>query len=183
MTDENQVYDPRRAGVIGRYHSQLHLTHQSVAEHTWQVLRILTTLWPDAPREVLIYVIYHDIAEGVTGDAPYPVKLGNRDIKRLLDEEEDKAIVKMREVWEIPGIPKLTEEQLRIVKGCELIEMWEWSLYEENMGNRYASIVAERLLVRFPDYYCIPGFGKRFSDYVQRRGKYELGYQRNAKPA
>ena len=175
---EKQIYDPRRAGLVPRYHAQIHLSNQSVAEHTWQVLRIITTVWPQVPADVLKQIIYHDIAEGVTGDMPYPTKLADLKLKRLMDEAECRAINDMEKVWGIPEIPTLDQQTKAIVKACELVEMWEWALYEKNLGNKYAKLVESRLLPRITDTV----FGdikitKQFHEYVSKRRDYENEYR------
>lgn len=181
MMDEAQIYDPRRAGLVERYHAQIHTSHQSVAEHTWQVMRILTTIWPQVPSHIMLYVIYHDVAEGVTGDTPYPVKLEDLRIKRLLDQAEERAYEVMKRVWHTPKLPNLIPEEKKIVKACELIEMLEWALYEINLGNRYAEIVVNRIEERLPEIYLIPHWGEKFMAYVNQRSIYEHRYQQHAK--
>jgi 5'-deoxynucleotidase YfbR-like HD superfamily hydrolase len=151
MENNLQTFDPRRAGVIERYHAQTHVSRQTVGEHTWQVLRILTTIWPDIPKHVLIYAIYHDIAEGVTGDAPYTLKLGDARIKKLMDESENIAYAEIQKHWNIPDLPSLSDDEKKIFKACELIEMAEYAMYEMNLGNKYAKVVYYRLAPRIRD--------------------------------
>lgn len=176
--NEKQIFDPRRAGLVSRYHAQIHLSNQSVGEHTWQVLRILTTVWPQVPAHIMTYVVYHDVAEGVVGDVPYPTKLADLRIKHLMDKAEDQAVDDMALHWGTPPIPKLNVEQKAIVKACELVEMWEYSLHEQNLGNKYAVLVANRLLPRIKDtQFGDTELSKRFHAYVKRRGEYENEYR------
>lgn len=173
MNNDLQIYDPRRAGLIERYHAQTHVTHQTVGEHTWQVLRILTTIWPSAPQHVLVYGVYHDIAEGVTGDVPYPVKLGDFKIKRLMDLAEEATVVELQKKWGIPSLPSLTDWEKRIFKGCELIDFLEYAWYEKNLGNKYAQIIIDRVMPRVIELYMLPDFGDKFKAYVEQRLAYE----------
>ena len=173
MNNELQIYDPRRAGLIERYHAQTHVTQQTVGEHTWQVLRILTTIWPQVPQHILVYGVYHDIAEGVTGDVPYPVKLGDLKIKRLMDLAEEATVAELQRKWGTPRIPTLTDLEKKVFKGCELIDFLEYAWYEKNLGNKYAQIIIDRVMPRVVGLYSLPDFGSKFQNYVEQRLAYE----------
>lgn len=64
-----------RGGDVRRYHAEprAHIS-QDVASHTWRMMAILLHLWPEASPELLRAALYHDVAEGYTGDVPAPVK-------------------------------------------------------------------------------------------------------------
>ena len=63
-----------RGGGVKRYHMEGGMVAQLVSDHTWRLLIILLHLWPEISREAMFYAIYHDVPEGLTGDAPAPVK-------------------------------------------------------------------------------------------------------------
>lgn len=69
--------DPLRlildGGRVARYHAEPDAPRQTVAEHSWRVAVIAGSLYPDRPALVLA-ALYHDAAEGVTGDVPAPAK-------------------------------------------------------------------------------------------------------------
>lgn len=168
------THDPRRAGLVRRYHAQPHLVPQSVGEHTWQLLRIITTIWPDVPRSVILYVIYHDIAEGCTGDIPYTVKLAYPEIKKHVDTVEDHAITNMRRSWEVPQFREPSSEEKAFVKACELVEFAEYSWNELMMGNKYIEVVLQRVIPRIEQTQLMPTFlNTRFHEYFKRRREYE----------
>lgn len=174
IDDDLYIHDPRRAGLVKRYHSQAHQSTQTVAEHTWQLLRIITTIWPEAPRSVLMHVIYHDIPEGCTGDLPYTTKLASTEIKRHMDALEDSAMCAMRRLWNVPRINVLTVDEKQFVKACELVEFIEYFWNEKNMGNRYIESLLRRIMlkvseVRLNDTYL----NTRFHEYVKTREHYE----------
>lgn len=174
INDDLFVHDPRRAGLVRRYHAQPHLVPQTVAEHTWQLLRIMTTIWPDTPKNLLLYAIYHDIAEGCTGDLPYTTKLASPDIKAHMDALEDEAIKNMTKLWGTPVIPLPTNEEKKFMKACELVEFAEYSWNELRMGNQYIRAVLQRVLpriksVKFENTYL----NTRFHEYVKQRKVYE----------
>ncbi len=176
INEEVFVHDPRRAGGVKRYHAQTHIVTQTVAEHTWQLLRIATTIWPEIPRHVMLYIQYHDIAEGCTGDLPYTTKLKSAVIKENMDLLETGALREMNKLWDLPGLPKITDEERRFVKACEYVEFAEYSWNERNLGNKYIQVVLDRVLpliknTKLTDTYL----NTRFHSYVKARKNYEEG--------
>jgi 5'-deoxynucleotidase YfbR-like HD superfamily hydrolase len=136
----NPRLDPRLAGEIPRYHTWPHLRPQSIAEHSWQLMRIVKDVSPFAvPSCVYEYILHHDVGETATGDIPYPVKKNNPDLKAIMDELEATALKDM-------GIklPVLPSYWYKLIKACELIEMWEWAYGELLRGNEFARLVMER---------------------------------------
>lgn len=71
MSLESQL----RAGGVVRYHAIPELPKQTIAEHTWRLIRILRLIWPDAPDHVIRHAECHDMDELFIGDIPAPVKI------------------------------------------------------------------------------------------------------------
>lgn len=139
--------DIRLAGRVSRWHTWPHIREQSVAEHTWQVLRILMAIWPGVlPGRLTAYVVAHDIGEIRVGDPPYPIKADNPVLKREMDRLEGEAQGELCADWMLDCPPSLTETERFAFKLAEFIEMWEWGWEEELLGNRFAIKVKERCL-------------------------------------
>lgn len=144
MLEKHQA-DPRRAGLVRRYHTWEQLHEQTVAEHTWQVIRVLWAIWPDVPRHVIQYALTHDCGEHEVGDPPYPSKNNlSPETRSELNTAEQSAILKMCEPWALPAPPQITEEEALVFKLAEYIEGWEHCLAEVNLGNKYASLPGTR---------------------------------------
>lgn len=139
------TFDPRQVGEVMRYHTWKRLHDQSVGEHTWQILRILLTVWPDAPRRVMIYAIVHDMGE-MFGDISYPFKKLIPSLKAGSVAAEAHVIAEMRKVLGVPRHNHLSPYEIAVFKLCEYVEMWECGLSEVNMGNRYAAIIVDRCM-------------------------------------
>jgi 5'-deoxynucleotidase YfbR-like HD superfamily hydrolase len=141
----NLVHDPRAAGHVRRYHTWAIHKEQTVAEHTWQILRILLTVWPSAPRNVIIHALMHDAGE-MSGDIQYPFKLMFTELKAGGDKAENYVRKMQRDGIGAPeALHPMSAFEKNVVKCCDNLEMWEYGLCEVNMGNRYALIVVNRM--------------------------------------
>ena len=136
--------DPRMAGCVLRWHTWPHLREQTVADHTWQTMRMLLAIWPLAPQEMLVYVLGHDAGEIATGDMPYPVKKNNPALKREADRIEKEARLAMCIPWGFPPSRPIPEPWMVIFKLAEFMEMWEDGHHELMLGNRFAAPVVTR---------------------------------------
>lgn len=146
MKIEPVTLDPRRAGQVTRYHTWPRLREQSVGEHSWQVQRILLAVWPDAPRHLILHCMTHDVGESVSGDPPYPIKALNVDLKKACDRIEREAHLMMTVDWYLPSATLLSDFESHVFKICEFVEMWEWGLFEQSLGNQNAELVVMRCL-------------------------------------
>ncbi len=138
--------DPRTAGDVLRYHTWRTIQQQTNAAHSWQVARILLAIWPSAPREVLIQTLMHDIGEVVSGDLPYPVKRENPDLKAACDRIETAAHLAMCAPWGVPPPQVLTNEARAVIKLAEYLEMAEFGMVEEQLGNVHGTLIVSRCL-------------------------------------
>jgi 5'-deoxynucleotidase YfbR-like HD superfamily hydrolase len=136
--------DARLAGRVIRYHTWPHIRQTCVAEHSWQLLRILLKIWPSVPAHVLAYVVRHDVGELTTGDAPYPVKVDNPVLGDEMRRVEAEALELQIAGGFLADTPELSPDEKWAVKLAEFIEMWEWALEELLLGNQFARLVAQR---------------------------------------
>lgn len=125
----------RLSGLVERYHTWPTITRQSNAEHTWQLLRIYIEVFGAPLPEVTVRIVYHDSGELRTGDPPFPFKAVNPEVKHIFDTHEGMAISDMRGGEPLPVV---SQDEMRRIKACDLLEMWEHGLHERTMGNRFA---------------------------------------------
>jgi hypothetical protein len=136
--------DPRMAGQVLRYHTWPSHTRQNIADHTWQLMRIVLAIWPDAPRDVLVELMFHDVGEVGTGDIPYPIKKDNPSVGREMNRLEEETRLSMCIPWGVPGPAKLPPGVKFVCKIAEFIEMWEWGAQERLMGSVFGKNVEDR---------------------------------------
>lgn len=138
--------DPRHGLQVKRYHTWRVIQQQSNGEHSAQISRIMITVWPDCPRHLLIHAVLHDIGE-MAGDLPYPSKKNDPALKERMNIAEMRVHRKMSEKFMLPSAVFLNEYDQIFFKFCEYLEMWEHCLQEQNMGNKYATVMATRMLI------------------------------------
>lgn len=145
MMDREHVRLNRRcAGNVIRYHTWPTHIKQTIADHTFHVLRIYYELWPedfqDPTIRLMHYILYHDFAEIATGDIPYPVKMQNPELKIIMNKLEYQQLYDMN----IDNI-ELPEIQKTRVKLCDLAEMYEFAHHERKLGNSMAEPICGRV--------------------------------------
>lgn len=166
--------DPRHGLQVQRYHTWPTIRKQSVGEHSAQVSRIMLSIDPGCCRDLLVHAIEHDVGEMV-GDLPWPVKRNDSVIKGRMDMAEENLCSAMHEQWNFPSLilsrHHLSSLELEFFKMCESIEMWEYALQEQNMGNRYATVVATRMLLAASELMgrMVPKIKSAARLYVARR--------------
>ena len=131
MNLRNPGKSPRLSGGVMRYSSWPTIQQQTVADHTWQKLRIYHGIWGAPDAAMFEHILFHDGAEVSVGDIPFPCKAENPDLKEVHGKLESKMLE------EIHGYTDLmTEAEAWKLKVCDLIEMWEFGIVERVLGNK-----------------------------------------------
>lgn len=121
---EEHFLDPRRAGeVLCLYDIPAHHT-QTIGERSWQVLRILLAIWPDAPSYMIKHCIVRDVG-----------KISVSEIAHLT----------MAKPWDLPPPQQLSGYEHQVFQLAQQIETLEWALEERNLGNNYAAGIEARV--------------------------------------
>ena len=61
-----------------------------------------------------------------------------------MDRIEDNGRLEMSTVWGVPHKTSLTLDEHAMLKMADMLDMWEWGLYEKKLGNQFAVVVSER---------------------------------------
>jgi hypothetical protein len=162
--------DTRLAGQVQRYHTWPTIRKQTIAEHTWQILRIYSCV-DELNVNTALAIIYHDIGEHYTGDIPYPVKAQNPELKKEMDVLELQSWAAQLTAWEVPHIHALDIADKKFFKLVEIIEMAEFGLDEVCLGNSHGLLIADRCLRHVYKNIAFPACGKeaRLVTYIVRR--------------
>lgn len=112
----------RAGGRVQRYHQYGETMAQSVAAHSWGVATLIHFLWPDAPRDLLLNALYHDVGEHLTGDVPANAKwrltAATRD---ELNDLEGEGVNRVVSPANLPALTPADALRLKIADQLELM--------------------------------------------------------------
>jgi 5'-deoxynucleotidase YfbR-like HD superfamily hydrolase len=140
MTD-----DPRLAGGVKRWHIWPVVQQQTVAEHSWNVSRILLAIYPECPTALLLEALFHDCGEIATGDPPSTLKQRHPTLRDVYSKMEYEARLGMVIPWGLPIPHQLLPEERWVLKLADLIEMFEYASLERRRGNQFMMDIVTRL--------------------------------------
>jgi 5'-deoxynucleotidase YfbR-like HD superfamily hydrolase len=148
VTHYTQEDNLRAAGNIKRYHIFPTIRPQTVADHTWNVMRIYDTFYvldQSAARRIL----YHDCPEIATGDIPFAAKRKYPKLKQEVSQVEhqwyeDRGLGFMNDRCDSNAEAK--------IKICDLLEMMEFASEEVNLGNTYARHIVSNVYVELKKF-------------------------------
>ena len=131
-----------RGGDVLRYHTRPEVAdEQDVAAHSWRTLVLLTTLWPDASKNTILFVLYHDVAELEIGDVPATTKWKYKDLAKTLtvieNDYEDLLCLPVK-------YTDLSEEEQQRVKIVDILELVFHCHKQMQKGNSLASDIFYR---------------------------------------
>jgi len=127
----------RDAADVRRYHTKRVLRDQSIGAHSFNMLMLINLVAPDARKEVFVAVMHHDLPELMTGDIPAPIKKMHDMLGPLMDQIESGLAPLFKDCG-------LTDEEERLVKWADRMELVLWCLEEVRLGNTYCAETAEK---------------------------------------
>ncbi len=132
------------AGRVKRYHTwpMSEAFPQTVADHSWHVLRIYFSITPEPNIDAVASIVFHDCGELVAGDPPYPIKAQNPTLKAEHSAIEARALQTMLLAAGVSPKRPISTGERDLVKVCDLIEMAEVGLHQVTMGNAHGRTVA-----------------------------------------
>lgn len=160
ITTQDVLLTPARAGDVQRYHVWPTLRRQTVAEHTWGVMRIWWEVFGPLPSHVSTVLMWHDCGEIGSGDVPHYAKRDSPELKAAVGAVETRTFLAMmlelngEHEW-VLARNQMSPGELRRFKACDLLEMGEFAAHEQALGSRYADAIVENvtigLRVLYPD--------------------------------
>lgn len=139
----------RSAARVQRYHTAPTIYRQSVGEHTFGAIAILLEVWDgDEGLDRLIHALMqHDTPEVVTGDAPAPAKRMYSELEHGLRVAEAGVAAD----YDLPLYDGLSDEELKLLKFCDRLELVIFCIEEFDMGNRHAATMARNMMKAMKD--------------------------------
>lgn len=137
----------RNGGQVRRYHVARTVKIQTVADHSHGVACIICAAFDTPSLDLVRAALFHDLAEAVTGDVPATAKWLNPGLERELGYVEDTFNERYRLT------PLLSEEEVRILKAADMLELMLWNMEDYQMGNEYANEIVERAFTYLTDNF------------------------------
>ena len=130
FSDVDVLTRGRYAGLVQRYHAWPTHSKQSVAEHTWQMMRIYREIFGPIAPDVCDAMLWHDCGELSTGDVPLFAKRDSPALRVACHNAEVAGLTRLGAPQ-----PELSPQEQWRTKMVDLLEGLEHCLMELSMGN------------------------------------------------
>jgi 5'-deoxynucleotidase YfbR-like HD superfamily hydrolase len=126
----------RAAGRVTRFHTFPHHGRHTVAEHCYHMVTLLLGIHPRPSVGLVHYIMFHDAAEGTTGDVPNPAKRVFPTLAKAMYAVETA-------IHDALGVMQgdLTAEEYDWIEALDIIELIMWCHDQANLGNKLAVIL------------------------------------------
>ncbi len=130
-----KVLAAREAGKVERCHVVPHIGQYTDGQHSYDAVHLLMVLKPDASRELILGLLYHDNAERWVGDLPATAKWWDEDLSKAYKAAEDKVL----DAWgQKATLDELSELDLKWLRAIDQLELWLWTHDQEAFGNKHS---------------------------------------------
>ena len=129
----NRLITYRKGLRVERFHTVPHITSYSNGHHSANAALIahdLCLLNDIDSKDLIIYMLMHDVAEQYVGDVPANAKIDNPYLKEAMGVAET--------YWEgqyLPNVPGLSKQEACLARVSDLAELGMYCLEELDMGN------------------------------------------------
>lgn len=145
MSLVDRMMSSRRLALsVKRYHTWPTIQQQTVADHTCQVMRVYVEIFGPPSQDVFLYMLWHDISEMHTGDIPFQAKRLYPALKKVVDEIDHSVRAVMDQDGAGGFVYRVSDEEVKLAKVCDLLEMWEFGRQEMSLGNKMAEPIVTR---------------------------------------
>jgi 5'-deoxynucleotidase YfbR-like HD superfamily hydrolase len=121
----------RRGGNVRRYHVLPLIGEQTNAAHTFHMLVLLDQFLPEVSERLWRAVLYHDVAEYVTGDTPWAAKQRSPALAEELAKLEEETLVSCN----LPSTWNLSEPEYGWFRLADSLECCYFALDQARLGN------------------------------------------------
>lgn len=127
-----------------RFHTYPMNQPETVGHHSALVAAFLQLAYPDCSKNVMIYAVFHDLAEFNVGDIPSPTKRALPNSKQALDTVEEATFNEYR----VP-LPTLSKEEKAQVKVADILAGLAACLTERLTGNTFTEVAWDNFSIYF----------------------------------
>lgn len=123
-----RAWEAYRSGFVNRYHNHpspaLRNSQDLTSAHSARMVKLLCSLFPQYAGNagLILYILYHDDGEFVSGDSPHSAKKVNPALREVLNSIEQPHQDYL--MLPISCYVDVTEEEKRITKLLDLLESY-----------------------------------------------------------
>ncbi len=140
-----------RSKNINRWGMMRNMFPENLSSHSWETAVLTHALALIGNREfsksydterLVLFALYHDVSEILTGDLPTPVKYYNEDIKnaykKIEQKAEDRILSLLRDDFrsDFEALSSLTSDEHKVVKAADKLCAYIKCLDELSASNR-----------------------------------------------
>lgn len=141
----DRVKYSREAANVHRTHGTPPPVPYQVGMHSFNMLSMLRIMWPDAPLRLVWAILEHDMPERLTGDMSHPAKaMGLLNF----DRQSHIEMYLNSEVFGSDSVTACTPEEIKWLKGLDMLEFYCWCKDQLMLGNRTV-ITQKRYVEKF----------------------------------
>lgn len=141
MTIRERLRALRYGGAVKRYHVVHTVGQETVAQHTFGVLALLTLLVPSdrLSGSLLLAGLYHDLSEQFTGDVPAHTKWAFPAVRHSVHEAS--RLLEDHHGWRV----ELSEDEQHALKLADLLDMVCYATEQRRLGNQHLIPVVNKV--------------------------------------
>jgi len=125
---------------------------QSVAEHSFYVgvlagmfAERLRSLGHSVDERVVLWALWHDAAEAITGDTPHDIKRKLGEAFDVLEIEAEERLARLSRVYEAFPAPMPDSLEATLIKCADWVELLLYTATERRAGNYQLEIADQRI--------------------------------------
>ena len=128
-----KIVQSRGGGKVERCHGIPHQGSYNNAAHSWGAAMLLWYLFPERFKDLVLYLLSHDVPEFWVGDIPAPTLRCVPGVREGLTEIE----ARINRELSLPAESDLSPEDHKILKSCDRLDLWFWCREELLLGNQW----------------------------------------------
>lgn len=127
-------------GEVERCHAIPHIGEYNIAQHSWRAVMLLYVLYPEASKNLIHALMFHDCHERYIGDTPATALWSDGEFAKrytALGKKTDMAL----------GVDfDLTHEEVMWLSALDKLELFLWTKDQVALGNYKASPMLGNLI-------------------------------------
>lgn len=119
------------ASWVRRFHTHSVINYETLGQHSHTVAMLVSQVYPQCTKQLLLTALEHDLPEFFTGDVPAPAKWASQAVKYSLTDLEREVVTE----WGLESEEALTSFDKMLLKWADMMSLVLFCIKEVSMGN------------------------------------------------